>query len=191
MSTGVAPLRRLLDEREGARAQLRRPAGIGALILVIVLAVISVIWAINNPRAFPEPRGQVEVNHALHVAQPYSVAMLPVDARKGTTTVHLESVRANLVENSAHADLTFFVCTMAYPRKIARLMPLLTDLCTSVVPVSGVDLTIGPEAAQQLLMTVTAQQAGVVSVQGVDITYSYSWRHGTQRSGKSVRLHFG
>ena len=127
----------------------------------------------------------------MSVAQPHDIGLLSVNHEQEPATVHLDAVEAHVLENSANADVAFSVCTMDYPRATTGLMPPLADLCTSVVPVKGVDLTIGPGTVQQLVMTVTAHRPGTVLVEGVDVTYSDSWRHGTQRTGKGVSLHFG
>ena len=195
MTAGPSSLDRLVAERERARALYRRPAGIGAVLLIILLGVICAIWGINNPRTLPDVQGQINVQRTLSVAQPRDIGLLSVnqdqEEEQEQATIHLDAVAAHVVENSANADIAFSVCTMEYPRPTRGLMPPLSDLCTSIVPVKGVDLTIGPGAVQQLVMTVTAHRAGNVSVEGVDVSYSDSWRHGTQRTGPSVNLHFG
>ena len=191
MSATVSPLKRLLIEREHARAVHRRPAGIAALFLILGIAVACVAWAINNPRTLPDPSGKVHVHRNLSVAKPQNVSMLPMQRDQEASTVHIESVHPRIVENSANADLTFAICTTNYPRDTSRLMPQLADVCTSIEPVDGVDLTIGSGSVQKLVMTVTPHQAGTVSAEGVEVTYSDSWRHGTQRTGNNVSLHFG
>ena len=196
MAAGPSSLDRLVEDRERARALYRRPAGLGALLLIAVLAVVSVIWGINNPRSLPDAQGEIDVHRTLSVGQPHDIGVLPVheDLYQGMTepaTVHLEAVEAHVTEDTANADITFAVCTMGYPRPFSGVLPPLDELCTRVVPVKGVDLTIGNDSVQQLVMTVTAAQAGTVVVRGVEVTYSDGWRHGTQRTGQGFILRFG
>ena len=196
MAAGPSSLDRLVEDRERARALYHRPAGLGALLLIAVLAVVSVIWGINNPRSLPDVHGQITVHRTLSVAHPHDFGVLPVhedhyQAMEKSATVHVKAVAAHVTEDTANADITFSVCMMPYPRPASGPLPPLDELCTRVVPVTGVDLTIGPDSVQQLVMTVTATQPGTVMVKGVDVTYSDGWRHGTQTTGQQVRLYFG
>lgn len=122
--------------------------------------------------------------------QPLNVGMSYVQERPVTLTV--DSARPRVLLNTAGADITVSVCRVDATQADSSIGSVYGDLskwCRDVVDPAGARMQLRDDAvSDQLIVTIRPTRPGVVMVWGVDVTYGYGHRHGTQHVGANVRF---
>ena len=184
----------------GARAATRGPRLLpttprGALAWVGVIAAVTGLTALGlhlrHPPAFDEVGGWAAGVENRDLGDPLYVGMsYPHDDAEGTITIR--SARANVVRDSADAEIAFYVCTIAPLTGVGAIgsgsEKDIQEYCDSLVPAVGATLRLDAQPMQQVVMAVTLRQPGRVRVDGMDLGYTLGWRAGTQRIGGEVRV---
>ena len=164
-----------------------------ALVFALVIAAVSGLAALGlhlrQPTAFRETDGWAAGVENRDLDDPLYVGMSYADDdAEGTITIR--SARAHVVENSADADITFYVCALAPLTGIGAIGSSneqdMRELCDSLVPADGATLRLDAQPMQQVVMAVTLRQPGRVRVDGMDLEYTLGWQAGTQRIGGEV-----
>ena len=123
---------------------------------------------------------------------PNYVGMTYPDLHTGGT-ITLRSATAH-VDGSADAEIAFFVCTLNAARHNAVGMEgeqTIRQDCSSLDPIADQEMNLGEgdDPRQQLVMAISLlSHRGRIVVDGVDLTYSHGWQHGTQRIGERVEI---
>lgn len=165
------------------------------LAAALVSAGLAVAWHWRtHPDVFPDYGNGMGATLNEQTRSMYFAVTYP-DPRVGQR-ITIESASPRIVENTAEATVDFYVCTLdvkeigpgalgaADPREFARV-------CPDPVPVdAGVELNVGAEPPQQLMMAVTVHRPGLLRTRGVDLTYSHGWRTGTQAIGAHVEVSY-
>jgi len=109
-------------------------------------------------------------------------------------SVTLTGVQPHVVENSAHAVLTFQVCVPTARGSIGSVTGDLSRWCDVVADLGGATLPLGLNDTHrprpQVIMTIQSGQPGELRVQGIDLNYEYGRQSGTQRVGEYVWLRY-
>jgi hypothetical protein len=164
-----------------------------ALVWVLVIAAVSGLVALGlhlrQPTAFNEAGGWAtgvenrDLNDPLYVGMSYAQ-----DEAEGIITIR--SARANVVQDSADADIEFYVCSIAPLAGVGAIGASnekdMHDFCDSLVPADGATLRLNALPMQQVVMAVTLRHPGLVRVDGLDLDYTLGWQAGTQRIGGEV-----
>jgi hypothetical protein len=175
---------------------------LGPLLAAGLFASVDVAWHWSHPTLFETVRSSEPIfgnDLPAPVSEPLAVGVTYLNRQfrhAGMGTAHVISVRPDVVVNTAGATFKAKVCTLN-PKAHTGSIPLgdpqgVKDQCLTLKPAAGADLrlrwTDGPP--DQVLVIVTAQHPGVVSVRGVHLTYSYGWKRGTQHAGIWTELKF-
>ncbi|HET7736559.1 MAG TPA: hypothetical protein VFK52_11320 [Nocardioidaceae bacterium] len=159
-----------------------------AVALASCLAVLGWFW--RHPEAFDDAGGWGVGSDSWRVNAPMYVGMsyAQPDA-EGTVRIH--SVKAADLSAPSDAVIEFFVCTIdpdGDASAIGAIGDPISDACASLVPAEGAKLDLDAKPMQQLVVAMTLPTPGRLSMTGVDVTYSYGWRRGTQRIGGDIDL---
>ncbi len=122
--------------------------------------------------------------------EPLNIGMSYPQYRPATFTV--DSARPRVLLNTAGADITVSVCKVDPSQADASIGSVYGDLsksCREVVDPAGARMQLRDNAvSDQLIVTIRPTRPGVVMVWGLDVTYGYGHRHGTQHVGANVRF---
>jgi hypothetical protein len=162
---------------------------VGALVVAAVSGLAALGLHLRQPTAFRETDGWAAGVEDRDLGDPLYVGMsYPEDDADGTITIR--SASANVVENSAGADISFHVCTIAPHTGIGAIGSSnekdMHEYCDALVPADGATLRLDADPMQQVVMAVTLRQPGRVRVDGMDLEYTLGWQAGTQRIGGEV-----
>ncbi|WP_395695018.1 hypothetical protein [Nocardioides sp.] len=158
-------------------------AVVAAVVVVALLVGVALLgWSWRHPTAFDDSGAGFEVGDGGgRVGRTTYIGMTFPGAGEGT--VHLDAATPVVVSGGASATTGVLVCTMsggsavglAHGREVEQY-------CSPLEAAAGADLSLGPEPRQQLMLAVTPTRPGErIKVDGVDVTYTDGWRHGTQR----------
>jgi len=190
-----------MPETQTADPEATRPAGRSllpttprrALVCAVVIAALSGLAALGlhlrQPTAFHNAGGGVIGVENRGLDDPLYVGMsYEQDDAEGTITI--QSARANVVQDSADADVTFYVCSIAPLAGVGAIGSSneedMHELCSSLVPAEGATLRLHAIPMQQVVMAITLRRPGLVRVDGMDLDYTLGWQAGTQRIGGEV-----
>jgi len=152
-----------------------RTSAAGRLVLgAVVLAVLVV------------PGRLLAAEHAMdHGLVPYAGTVharattgdtREVDTRIGAAdhdTIRLVELRPRIAADTAAAEVTIKVCTTGAG-------------CTAVTAAHGPRLRLSGTGASRVVVSVTPHRAGVVRIDGVDVTYLDAGRRGTEHAGSDL-----
>ena len=161
------------------------------LALVAGLGVLGWFW--RHPTALPEAGGWGYAHHSWPVGKPIYAAMTFPDLHAGGS-ITVRSASAHVVEDSADAEIAFFVCTLDtasnHPAVGIEGEKLTRADCSSLDPVSDQEMHLGnaDDPRQQVVMAITLRHHGGVIVDGADLTYADGLQEGTQRIGGHVEI---
>ena len=152
-----------------------RTSAAGRLVLgAVVLAVLVV------------PGRLLAAEHAMdHELVPYAGTLharatagetQEIDARVVAAdhdTIRLVELRPRIEVDSAAAEVTLKLCTTGAG-------------CTAVTAAHGPRLRLSGTGASRVVVSVTPHRAGVVRIDGVDVTYIDAGRRGTEHAGSDL-----
>ena len=152
-----------------------RTSAAGRLVLgAVVLAVLVV------------PGRLLAAEHAMdHELVPYAGTVharasagetREIDARVVAAdhdTIRLVELRPRIAADTAAAEVTIKVCTTGAG-------------CTAVTAAHGPGLRLSGTGASRVVVSVTPHRAGVVRIDGVDVTYLDAGRRGTEHAGSDL-----
>ncbi len=128
--------------------------------------------------------GKISADKPMNVGMSY--------ARGKPVTITVDSAYPRVLVNSAEASITVSVCTIDRSWDVGLIGSVYGDpskWCSKVVDPDGARLRIRKEGFNdQLVVTIRPTRPGIVMVWGVDVTYGYGHRHGTQHVGENVRF---
>jgi hypothetical protein len=107
---------------------------------------------------------------------------------KDRERIQLVEVRPRITSDTAAADVAFEVCTPKPSGGVGVTLGSLTSSCSRVVDVAGAWTRLRPGVGQ-LVVSVTPRRAGVVKIDGFDVTYVDHGRRATEHAGFTLRLH--
>lgn len=185
-----------VEEPEGSSDQPARrrlhprlvALGAAGVVLAMLLTAVGWFWHWHtHPDVFSKGGGSSVGALVNLTRQPtvYVGVTFPQIGSDGIATV--DSISPHLTRNTAAAGFGFYICEHG---SVGVVRPGdLDENCPDLVPVvRGTKLDVSEAADQQLVMGVTVHRTGDVQVNGVDITYTHGWQHGTQQTGLVVRL---
>lgn len=166
-----------------ARTDRRRPARV-LLAAAVLGALAAAAWWWTHPQAFDAygGRGRTEVA----VGRTANLNLL-VPSRDVDVTVR--SIRADVVQDSADADVELVLCGPVDGAFTGDSVgPLGPAQCSSVRPATeATDVDWGREA---LVVRVTPRRQGTVRIAGALVRHTRDWRHawqtGTERTGTEL-----
>ncbi|MFY9914308.1 MAG: hypothetical protein WAK18_06570 [Nocardioidaceae bacterium] len=168
------------------------------LAILVVSTLVGAGTAVNagwhawhDPHAFlTNDFSTADMAGKIRPDQPLNVGMSYV--RERPATLRVDSARPRVLLNTAGADITVSVCRVDPSRADASIGSVYGDLskwCREVVDPAGARMQLRDAAvSDQLILTIRPTRPGVVMVWGLDVTYGYGHRHGTQHVGANVRF---
>lgn len=145
----------------------------------------------SHPTAFVPAGGWGTSHDAFRAGRTLYVGMT-YEAREAEGVVTLTGLAPRLTDDSSGTIVEFFVCEVDSSAGIGAIGNVygrgIGEQCTSLVPAEGARLRLNADPKQQVVMAVSPQRPGGVTVDGIDITYVHGWQHGSQRVGGEVRL---
>jgi hypothetical protein len=102
--------------------------------------------------------------------------------------IKVVEVRPRVSTDTAIADIAFELCTPLHPGDIDAATGPLSDSCRTVSGAEGGWTRLRPRRAH-LVVSLTPHRAGVVKIDGFDVTYVDHGRRGTEYAGWRLRLH--
>lgn len=163
-----------------------RPAGEGGsgavrrrvLAVAVGLVVLAACWWGTHPRVFPGPGNQVSGPGTVGEPMYYGLAVVPED-------LHLTDATARVLVNSADAEVNVLLCRPADEHLGVGAVGLegFESICDSVGAPSG-----RAAAPDDLVLEVVPWSAGVVVVEGLDVTYRTTLQWGTQTTGMTATV---
>ncbi|MFC6286186.1 hypothetical protein ACFP3Q_07020 [Nocardioides sp. GCM10027113] len=172
------------------RSRLRSPGVVAAVVGVLVVAGLARVgWEWRHPEAFVGYDG-VGIEDTWPADEWVHIGVSPrADGARGLVRIH--SVRADVLDNTAGAEITFQVCHLAGDAgaDIGSVRePDLRSMCASLVPAEGATLDLDAEPLQQLVMGIRLDGPGRLAIRDVELGYSHGWQRGSQRIGDGVVL---
>ncbi|MDN4161106.1 hypothetical protein [Nocardioides abyssi] len=157
-----------------------------AIVLVILTGVGALIYRSSEPTAFDSFGNGM----AMRLPEDGSRTLLvDVGYASSTETVTLRSARAAVVQNTANADIEFFVCGIR--QRVGASFDPVEQVCSGTTAIGGHRFVIGSEK-ETVMMAVTPRRAGQVVLRGAIIEYArgarHLWQTGEERIGPVVRI---
>lgn len=175
------------SRRPGSRRRTGMLAAAVFLIVGIVLALLAWSKGDGPGDAFgqSDPGGtSVSLAHA-QVGAVYTAGLTTRDL----PSVSLVSARPLTTDGSAPAAMGLSYCTLkpgGY--RIGAAIGELSEFCSEVASISGLDLAEVRRHRAILVLTVRPLAAGRVQVRGVDVTYRSGGETRTERIGPNVEI---
>ena len=174
----------------------KRIAIVIGLIAVLVLAVSGWRWW-HHPGVFYSDvtdSPSVGVGDA-RVGDQFSFGMSSVQRTHSRDRyVDVETTRPNILVNTANATVSVSICSIDTSRRIGTIGSIrgpLGEWCTRLVPATDSRMRVTGVVPDQMVMTIVPTKRGIVAVQGLDVTYGYGFKHGTERIGVYVSISSG
>lgn len=159
------------------------------LALIAALLLIGARW--RHPTVFPGAGGWGMSSRNFALGEPLYVGM-SYEKRGQSGTATIRDVTANVVRNSSHATIEFFVCTVNTSSGIETIGSVdgdgIHDFCLTLEPAAGREIKLNADPRQQVVMALTNMDPGRVKIVGMDLSYSHGWQRGTQLTGGTVVL---
>jgi hypothetical protein len=106
--------------------------------------------------------------------------------------VSIDEVRPRVTRNTASAEIRSLLCTIADDADVGAIglegPEEIAGDCGRLIPVEGTTMQLNASPRQEIVFEVTLTEPGAVGIKGADVTYSYGWQHGTQRTGGDLLL---
>jgi hypothetical protein len=153
------------------------------------LAVLG--WQWRHPRAFDEPGGFGMSGHRHAVGDSVYVGLV-FEKEDAEGSASIDDVRPRVTRNTASAEIRSLLCTIADDADVGAIglegPERIAGDCGRLVPVEGTTMQLNASPRQEIVFEVTLTEPGAVEIKGADVTYSYGWQHGTQRTGGDLLL---
>jgi hypothetical protein len=181
----------VVAQRVGRRGAARTAGVVAGVALLVGGGAYAWHWH-THPAAFPDAGNAW--SGALREGTDFMAVGVTDSGPGAGETVVIESVAPRVRTDTAGARYEFFVCTQLSDQPGTQLGMLSGQRnfdrhCPDAEPVrDGTRLRTGGTPAQQLVMVVRMDRAGVAATRGVELTYSRGLQSGTQLVGPRVRL---
>ena len=160
------------------------------IIAVIVVALVTttvVIWS-HSAKAFDRGGALVTMTVPGNTARFISVDAFSGGGSAPLHSVHLNSVRPIIAENSANADIQVLLCRPIDDFGGAWLAADMPRFCSSMESFRPVSGTFYPKGTWWLVAKITPHQPGVVRIAQFNVTFREGLRTGKQRVGTELAL---
>ena len=158
-----------------------------AVIVVVLVTMTVVIWS-HSAKAFERGGDLQGMTVAGNTPRFISVEAFSGGGTAPLHSLHLNSVRPIIAENSANADIQVLLCRPINDFGGAWLAADMPRFCSSMEnfrPVSG---TFYPKGTWLLVAKITPHQPGVVQIAQFNVTFREGLRTGKQRVGTEFTL---
>lgn len=174
------------------RRWLRLTAGL-AIMVVVAAGLFGWRW-LRNPDAlatypsygesFPE-----SVGHAVYSDTGIVPAVTPDGTGPTSTVLTIDAISAKILENTSHSVIRILVCTRNGGNLgIGTQDGNLSASCSRVSPFTGPEtIDVGFQTAQ-IIISVTARNAGTLRIAGLDVSYRQGIRGTSQHTGADITV---
>jgi hypothetical protein len=158
-----------------------------AVIVVVLVTMTVVIWS-HSAKAFD--RGGVEQSSTVSGNAPRFISL---EAYSGggaahLNTVHLNTVRPIVVQNTANADIKMLLCRPIAEFAGDATTADMSKYCSSLESFRPVTGSFYPNGTWLLVAEITPHQPGVVRINQFNVTFREGLRTGKQRVGTAYAL---
>jgi len=176
-------------ETEPPPSRRREEFLIIAVIVVVLLTMAAVVWS-HSAKAFD--RGGTVQTGTVSGDAPRFISLEAYSGGGGThlNSVHLNSVRPIVVQNTANADVTMLLCQPKGDGDFAgdASSAEMSSFCSSTESFRPVTGSFYPKGTWLLVAQITPRQPGVVQIAQFNVTFREGLRTGKQRVGTDYTL---
>lgn len=172
---------------EPARLGRRRPKWLLPVVAVLLpVVVLGFLW-LGNARvlqgAGTESRGRIQPGHTLYV----DTGIYPSSG--DTVTIDISEIHVRTTLNTADAAIELLTCTI--PPDSTRIGVVSEDgfaaYCPGATAWRSGTITMGADAGTAyIVLAITPQREGRVTIDGADVSFRAGIRHGTQHVGTTI-----
>ncbi len=168
-----------LGDREQSLRWGRRQALVVFLAAAIIggLVMLGLEW--RHARVFDSPVGdRVSLRGKVGSTALIGVVYSPSQGPRHTITLQSATPRVSTAPDGATVEL--LVC---HDGGVGAARGRLEQYCSSVEPVAGTPFDVGGRSNDQIVVQIHSEQRGKVVVNGVELSYTSGWQHGTEITG--------
>jgi hypothetical protein len=177
---GVVDVSATATQADGAPPPHRLGRRLAAMGVALAL-IAGFTWWLINPSSLQPYGSGLQGHAAVGETAHYAAYIAPEDGQ-----VTLREVMPVVTQNTAGAVIEVTLCRQGEDAdQYGGWGGALSAHCVETAPVSGATLDSEP-GPSGVVVSVTPQQPGIVTIEGFDVSYRDGWRRGLQRAG--IRL---